>query len=226
MTQTASLKLDNYEDEDIFDVIAKLEKSFVVKFNKTAFAKAATFGDICDTIQSHINYKHKESCTKQQAFYKIRKAIDATLLIGEKQISIDSNLADLFPKKNRRQKINEFQSYLDFKSDILTYPGWLASALASGLVLSCIAFFFDWKIAISGIIFFILAAKIAENSGKDLTLQTVRQLTEKSVTENYMVVRRSKGTVNQNEILKTMVDAFSTNLGIDKEYLTREAKLG
>lgn len=226
MTEINNIKLDNCDDEDIIDIIIKLEKSFAIRFNKTAFAETATFGDICDVIQSHINYEHMEGCTKQQAFYKIRKAISAALLIDEKQIGIDSDLADLFPKKNRRRKINEFQNYSGFKTDILTYPDWLATTLAIGFFSSCFAFFFDWKIATSGIIFFILALKIAGHWGKDLTLQTVRQLTEKSVTEHYIAVRRSKGTVNQNEILETIVDAFSTNLGINKEHLTREAKLG
>ena len=44
------MKIENYYGEDIFDVIVKLEKSFEIKFSKTAFIRAKTFGDICDIL--------------------------------------------------------------------------------------------------------------------------------------------------------------------------------
>jgi acyl carrier protein len=44
------MKIENYYDEDIFDVIVKLEKSFQIKLSKTAFICAKTFGDIYDIL--------------------------------------------------------------------------------------------------------------------------------------------------------------------------------
>jgi hypothetical protein len=105
----------------------------------------------------------------------------------------------------------------------LTYPGWLALTFGIGFLLSLAAFFYDWKIALSGIVFFLAAIKIAEKLGKTLDFQTVRQLTEKLAREHYVYVRRTKGTFNKQELLQTIIDTFNNDLAIEKAYLTRDA---
>jgi hypothetical protein len=92
-----------------------------------------------------------------------------------------------------------------------------------GFLLSLAAFFYDWRIALSGIVFFLAAMKIAERLGKTLDFQTVRELTEKLSREHYINVRRTKGTVNKQETLQVIIDTFSNHLAIEKAYLTREA---
>ena len=83
-------KLDNYEDEDIFDVVLKLEKSFGLKFEKDAFYNVQTFGDLCDIFTNNLQGDNSDDCTTQQAFYKVRNAIAATQLIDAKSITIDT----------------------------------------------------------------------------------------------------------------------------------------
>jgi hypothetical protein len=224
MTILDDIKLDEYEDEDIFDIVVKLEKSFAIKFNKDAFLNVKTFGDLCDVIESYIKYDNKEDCTKQQAFYKIRKAISETQLIDKKLINLDTKLVDLFPRQNRRRQVKIFQRQLGINLKFLTYPGWLALTLIIGLIASFIAFFIDWKIAVAGIAFFAIALNIADKLGKDLAVETVKELTEKAAAEHYVDMRSSKLTVNKNEILDTIKDAFVSGLAIEKEYLTRDAK--
>jgi len=224
MTILDDIKLNEYEDEDIFDVVVKLERSFAIKFDKDAFINVKTFGDLCDVIESYIKYDNKEDCTKQQVFYKIRTAISETQLIDKRLINLDTKLVDLFPQHNRRRQVKIFQRQLGINLKFLTYPGWLALTLIVGLLASFIAFFFDWKIAVSGITFFAIAFNIADKLGKDLEFETVKELTEKAATEHYVAIRRSKLTVNRNEILDTIKEAFSVRLAIDKEQLTRDAK--
>jgi acyl carrier protein len=216
-------KLDDFEDEDIFDVVVKLEKSFGLKFDKDAFYHVKTFGDLCDVFEYHINYEHCDDCTKQQAFYRVRDAIATTLQITPDKIQLDTKLAALFPSHNRRQKAKEFKRAAGTDIKILTYPGWLALTFGIGFLLSLAAFFYDWRIALSGIVFFLAAMKIAERLGKTLDFQTVRELTEKLSREHYINVRRTKGTVNKQETLQVIIDTFSNDLAIEKAYLTREA---
>ena len=220
------IKLDEYESEDIFDVVAKLEKSFAIKFDKEAFIYVKTFGDLCDVIESYIKYDNKEDCTKQQSFYKIRTAISETQLIDKAIISLDTKLVDLFPRHNRRTQVKQFQKRLGVNLEFLIYPDWLSLTLIVGLLSSFIGFFFDWRIAVSGILFFMLALKIAGILGKDLKYDTVKQLTEKAASEHYINMRRSKHTVNRKEIMLTIVEAFSEGLAVNKEYLTRDSKFG
>jgi hypothetical protein len=224
MTLLDDIKLDEFEDEDIFDVIVKLEKSYAIKFDKDSFINVKTFGDLCDIIEINIKNDGKEDCTRQQAFYKIRSAISVTQLIDKRLINLDTKLIDLFPRHNRRKQVKKFQRELGVNLRFLTYPGWLALTLIVGLLASFIAFFFDWKIAVSGIVFFAVAFNAAEKLGKDLEFETVGELTNKAATEHYVAIRRSQLTVNKYEILDTIKDAFSAGLGIDKELLTRDAK--
>ena len=224
MTILDDIKLDEYESEDIFDIVVKLEKSFAIKFDKDAFLNVKTFGDMCDVIESYIKYDNKEDCTKQQAFYKIRTAISETQLIDKKAINLDTKLVDLFPRQNRRQQVKIFQRQLGAKLKFLTYPGWLALTLIIGLLASFMAFFIAWKIAVTGITFFAIALNIAEKLGKDLAVETVKELTEKAAAEHHVSMRSSKLTVNRNEILDTIKDAFVSGLAIEKKDLTRDAK--
>lgn len=224
MTLLDDIKLDEFEDEDIFDIVVKLEKSFAIKFDKDAFLNVKTFGDLCDVVENYIKCDNKEDCTKQQAFYKIRTAISEAQLIDKKVINPDTKLVDLFPRQNRRRQVKEFQRQLGVDLKFLTYPGWLALTLIIGLLASFIAFFFDWKIAVSGITFFVIALNVADKLGKDLALETVKELTEKAVAEHYVNMRSSKLTVNRNEILDTIKEVFINGLDIEKEQLTRDAK--
>jgi hypothetical protein len=219
-------KLNNYEDEDIFDVVVKLEKSFGLKFEKDAFYNVKTFGDMCDVFENHMIYDDRDDCTRQQAFYKIRDAIAATQYISRDEIKLDSKLEYLFPRHDRRRKAKAFRNYLATDINILTYPSWLSLTFIIGLLLSIVAFFYDWKIAVAGIVFFISAMKIADKLGKDLDLKTVRDLTDKLSKENYIDIRRQKGTINRREVRQTIVETFSKDLAIDIKYLTREEKFG
>ena len=216
-------KLDDYDDEDIFDVVVRLEKSFGLKFDKNAFYHVKTFGDLCDVFENHINYEHRDDCTKQQAFYRVREAIASTLQISRDNIQLDTKLSDLFPSHDRRQKARDFKRAVGTNIKILTYPNWLALTFGIGFLLSLIAFFFDWRFALSGILFFIMAIRVAEKLGKTLNVQTVRELTEKLSREHYADIRRIKGTYNKQETLQIIIDTFSNDLAIEKAYLPREA---
>ena len=218
-------KLDNYEDEDIFDVVLKLEKSFGLKFEKDTFYTVKTFGDLCDIITSKVQGDNSDDCTTQQAFYKVRNTIAATQLINKSSITPDTKLEDIFPIDDRRQKIKELQIELSIPFGILDIKSWLGWTIFIGIVASLITFFFKWQLAVSGLLFFIALGWTAYKFfAKEFELKTVRQLTEKLVRENYVDMRRSQGTINRQEILKVIIETFSNDLDIDKAYLTKNDK--
>ena len=153
MTEFNDIKLENIDPEDIQDILLRLEKSFGIKYSIDAFKEAKTFGDICDAIESHINLEHQNTCTIQQAFYKVRSAISRTLQIHERKIEFDTELERLFPRKNRRVDIKILQQELGIKLDILSMKDWLVWIIFLGLVVSIISVFLNWKIALLGIVF-------------------------------------------------------------------------
>ena len=226
MTTLNDFKLDNIDPEDFGDTLLKLEKSFGIKFADNSFKNAKTFGDICNIIESQINLTDKDDCTSQQAFYKIRKAIGLTQTFKERNIEPQTKLEDIFPRSNRRQNVKQFLQELGFSVDILTMKTWLAVTIFIGSVLSLIAFFFSWQIAVSGLTFFTLFTWTVSKFSKEFEIPTVGELTEKIARENYSLARRHKDTVNRKEIVKTIQDVFIADHLLDREHLTREANLG
>ena len=226
MTTLDDYKLDNIDPEDFGDTLLKLEKSFGTKFAYNSFKDAKTFGDLCNIIESQINLIDKNDCTTQQAFYKVRKAIGLTQNLDERNIELQTKLEDIFPRSNRRQNIKHFQQALGFSVDILSMKSWLVWTLAAGFVVSLITFFFSWQYAVASLAFFTLATWTARKFSKELDILTVKQLTEKISREHYSLARRQSGTMNRNEIVKTIQDVFIADQFIDREHLTKEASLG
>jgi hypothetical protein len=226
MTTLSNFKLDNIGPEDFGDTLLKLEKSFGAKFADNAFKDAKTFGDICNIIESQINLTDKNDCTTQQAFYKVRKAIALTQNLDERNIELQTNLEDIFPRSNRRQNVKYFQQALGFSVDILSMKTWLGWTLAAGFVVSLIAFFFSWQYAVAGLTFFALFNWTANKFSKELNISTVGDLTKRISREHYSLARRQSGTVNRKEIVKTIEDVFIADYSIDREHLTKEASLG
>jgi hypothetical protein len=60
----------------------------------------------------------------------------------------------------------------------------------------------------------------------ELNVSTVRELTEKISREHYSLARRQSGTVNRNEIVKTIQDVFMADHLLDREHLSKDATLG
>jgi hypothetical protein len=226
MTTLDDFKLDNIDPEDFGDTLLKLEKSFGVKFADNSMKDAKTFGDICDIIEIQLNHTDKDDCTTQQAFYKVRKAIGLTQNLEERNIELQTKLEDIFPRSNRRKNIKQFQQAIGFSVDILSMKSWLGWTLAAGFIVSLIAFYFSWQYAVAGLTFFTLATWTASKFSKELDISTVRELTEKISREHYLLSRRESGTMNRNEIVKTIQNVFIADHLIDREQLTREASLG
>jgi hypothetical protein len=91
----------------------------------------------------------------------------------------------------------------------------------TGTMLSSGAFFFSWRIALSGLTFFIFVLRIAEHFAKCLAVGTVRELVSKMTQEEYAKLRRNPNTVNPKEIAGIIIDTFCEELDLDKNALTR-----
>lgn len=221
-TLNDSIKLNNYDVEDIFDVVWKLENSFGLNFENDAFAHVKTFGDLCDVITNHFKMEDSDTCTSQQAFYKVRNAIASAQNIAVNSITTDTQLHDIFPRKHRKTMVKELQDELQIPLNILDIKSWLANTIIIGIIVSLLTFLFNWQLAIIGFLFFISANVIAHKYfANELKISTIRQLTEMLTKENYTNVRRVKNTVNKKEITKIIVDTFSNDLDIEKVHLTR-----
>ena len=144
----------------------------------------------------------------------------------ERTINPKTELEDIFPRSNRRQKVKLFQQALGFSVDILTMKDWLVMTIFVGFVVSVIAFCYSWHYAAIGLTFFTLLSWAASKFSKEFNVSTIGQLTKKISREHYSLARRDSGTINKNEIVKTIQEVFMADHSIDRIHLTEDASLG
>ena len=224
MSDTTTIELKNIDSEDIDDMLMKVEESFGFKFGKDELKNITTFGELCDIITNKVQGNNTNDCTTQQAFYKLRNAISTTLIIDKDSILLDTNMQELFPRRNRRQRFRKLQEELGFSLGLLDIKEWIGWTIFIGIILSIITFFFNWQIALIGLVFFIVVGWTTNKFfAKELYPITVGQLAEKLSRENYFKARRNSATVNRNEIAQKVKELFSKDLELEESALTRQA---
>ncbi len=218
-------QLNDIDHEEIEDLLKKIEVSFQIKFGVNELAHISTFGELCDYITHKIQLNHLENCTSQQAFYKLRNAIKATIQPDRKEITPELPLIEILPRKSRQLRLRKIEEQLGLKLEILQPPTWVVGTLSIISIASLAAFMFSWQLALSGLAFSIIGLKLAEMLGNELVLETLGQVAEKMTKEHYIKSRRNQTTVNKKEIEKVLTDWFNAEFDITNGNLTRNTKL-
>jgi hypothetical protein len=168
-----NIAFKHFPGDDLDDFVQRIEKSFDIKFEPFELTHVKTLNELRD----HLIIKMKDNlslgCTTQQAFYKLKVAIEQ--VTGISSISPKTMWADLLPVENRRRTINEVESILGFGLNILQPKTWIISLLTVTLLASLITLFFDWKFALLGLVASIAGFYIADYFGKELKFKTVRE---------------------------------------------------
>ncbi|WP_316843238.1 hypothetical protein [Pedobacter psychrodurus] len=218
-------KLENIDLEDIEHTIAKIITSLKITLPSDAFLEVKTFGDICEVFQKNIKYQHEESCTTQQAFYKIRNAIAISQKIDRKNISPGTRLDEIFPRIGRRKKIKKFQKELAIPVNFLTMKTWLVLSIIAGFLISLVAFFFNWKFALTGVLSCLIFNWIATKLQQEIELISIGNLAKKIARENYLQARRNQDTINKREITKVIQCNFIADHDLKPTDLYQDALL-
>lgn len=219
------VKMEDYSCEDVEDLLIKIENALNIKFRDNELTDIRTLGELCDHVVNKMEQEHKDDCTSQQAFYKLRQAISATLGVNSKNILPDAELTGILPRKNRRKNVSKIESALGFNLPVLRPPEFVTLSLALLLLISIVTIFFNAVAGITGIVFVIAAFKITDKYGKEIEAKTIREVVELMTREKYIHVRRFPNTYNRNEIERVVFDMFRHYLIIDKAELTRDVQL-
>jgi acyl carrier protein len=214
-------KLENIDIEDIEQVLQKVENTFEFRFANNELLNIKNFGELSDAIKNKIKLEHKENCTTQQAFNKLRKILISEFKFNE--ITPKTELSLIFPKKNRLKLIRKVENKLNFKLNITEPKRIYTNLLLLVLGMSILSFFYDYRIAIIGISIAFFGLWATNKLGKELNLENVGDLAKKMKRENYLKSRRNSKTVNINEIEEIIIDLFSIELILNKSELTRKA---
>jgi hypothetical protein len=216
--------LSNIDPEDVGDVLLKIERSFNIRFTDEDLTHIKTFGALCDLVVDKVKQVQSDSCTTQQAFYKLRNAINAKKPIEKCDLKPQSKLCELFPRDNRIEVVADLESEMGFHVNLLQPKRWIVYAF-TGLLMAAIALSFFNNIAgfiIAGIAItgLILAGKL----GKELKVKTLGDLAEKIAREHYLSCRRNASTVNRAEVAEKVKGLFADYLDVEPESLKKQAR--
>ena len=212
-------KFDNADLENIEDLIPSIEKMYKINFEENELAELANFDEFCEKIVAKINLENVDNCTTQQAFYKLRKSIMDLGIAEKNELHTETKLKEIFPRKNRRKIVKSLEKNIGFELNLINPPQIISISLFILILVSIVFLFINFKIAILGIITSILGFKLAYRFGKEIEMNSIRELVEKITTENYLNVRSDKNTINRKELKNVMTDWFADNLGIEKSEL-------
>lgn len=221
---TPEYLLEHVELQDISDALITIQESFQISFREDELAKVKVFEDLCNLVHEKIDLEDKNDCTSQQAYYKLNQALSYTFNLSELHLLPETLIEHIIPRKNRIKKVKMLEDMLDMKLFLLSPPTWLTFVLVVVFFLSLLAFFFDWKIAVSGIVFSVLGLRIANKMGKEIDIKTVGELTDNMVFYNYIKSRRDPNTVNRRELDNVIKSIFINEFLLAPSALNKEAR--
>ena len=212
-------KLDTYELENIEDSIPTIEEMYKFKFQDGEIENVKNIEEFCDLIITKIDFENIESCTTQQAFYKLRKSLIEEKIADKEKIKLETKIDQIFPRKNRIKLVKKVENNIGFKLNVLQAPKFISYTLVLIFIISFVSLFINFKIGILGIAISVLGFYLSNLFGKELEIETLKELVEKITSENYLKVRTQKNTVNKSELKKILTDWFVENSGIEKDKL-------
>ncbi|WP_183568031.1 hypothetical protein [Mucilaginibacter sp. SP1R1] len=221
---TQAINLNTVDPEDIGDVLVKIEKSFNICLDDTSFKDVKTFGKLCDIVVEKVKQTNSDSCTTQQAFYKIRNAVNSTISPPKDLIKPQTKLADIFPRDTRLQVIAEIEKEMGFKINLLQPKQGIVGAFLFVLLASLAGFFFQPVMAFIGLVVAAAGLMLAGKFGKELKVKTLGDLAEKVAKEHHIKCRRDAATINRAEIAQKIKELFTADLYLEPSVLTRDAK--
>ena len=221
---TQAFNLNNVDPEEMGDVLVKIERSFNIRLDDTSCKDVKTFGKLCDIVVEKVKQTNNDSCTTQQAFYKIRNAINSTISPPKELIKPQTKLADIFPRDTRLQVIAEIEREMGFKINLLQPKQGIVGTFIFVLAASAVGFFYQPIMAFIGALVAITGLMLAGKFGKELKVKTLGDLAEKVAREHYIKCRRDASTVNRNEVAQKVKELFTADLYLEPSVLTRDAK--
>jgi acyl carrier protein len=221
---TPVVNLSTIDPEDVGDVLLKIERSFNIRFTDQDLKHIKTFGALCDLVVEKVKQVQSDSCTTQQAFYKLRNAINAKKPIEKCDLKPQTKLCELFPRDNRIEVVADMEAEMGLHVNLLQPKRWIVYGFAT-LLLAAIALSFFNNIAglvLAGIA--ITGLILAGKFGKELKVKTLGDLAEKIAREHYLSCRRNASTVNRTEVAEKVKELFADYLHVEPTALRKEAR--
>jgi len=207
--ETREITFEDCAPDDLDQLIVDAEKSFGITFTEEDCSRMNTFESMASTIDGKLNLEHRDDCTLQQAFYKLRTAIVVATGVPQNTIRPGTTLDSLFPQRSRAKSFRRVESYLDLNLHVLTVPGWLSATTAISLILAVIVLFINAILSLLPFALTFVLLGILYPFCSRFWPVTVGDLTREMVFNHYIKSRRNSATYNRKELVSTLRDRFS-----------------
>ncbi len=218
------VNLNTIDPENIGDILAKIECSFNIRFENEDLNQVKTFGALCDLVVTKIKLAHADSCTPQQAFYKLRNAINAKKAVDRCDLKPTTKLCELFPRDTRIEVVADVEEEMGLHMNLLRPKQGIVWAFALSLLLFITVSFVFSTVGYIGMVASITGLILAGKFGKELKVKTLGDLAEKIAREHYLKCRRDAQTVNRAEVAEKVRELFAGHLHLEPSALKKQAR--
>ena len=223
---------------DAVEIVMEVEAAFDVRIPDDRACQIVTVGELYDLV---VELKGdtvlpQSVCLSAATFYKIRRAICASLGLNPKTIRPRVSLESTIPLKHRHAFWSKPQSTLDLKLPELARPLWivLLAAILTTAVSLWVALLVDrnWGSIRAELAFFamlaavgLLAAKIT--SAFEIRFRpefaTFRELSHLVLVRNYATLSKQFNASNSADVWDALKAIIVEQLGVKPEAVTKEA---
>ena len=224
LKNTPVVNLSNIDPEDVGDVLLKIERSFNIRFTDEDLTHIKTFGALCDLVVDKVKQVQSDSCTTQQAFYKLRNAINAKKPIEKCDLRPQTKLCELFPRDNRIEVVADLEEEMGLHMNLLRPKPGIVWAFVAALIVSVTVSLVYGVVGYIGTVISIAGLILAGKFGKELKVKTLGDLSEKIAREHYLKCRRDASTVNRGEVGEKVKELFADYLSLEPAALKKEAR--
>jgi len=225
MKHPEKIELINCDPEDIEVAMAVVQESFGIEYAPGAVENAKTFGAYCDVVEAAVGREHREGCTAQQGFYKLRMAMGKVLNRDAAAIKPATRMDELFPVRGRQGKVRELQQELGIGMGLLELRRSVGGALFGGYLIAFLGIFINWRYGLAGLAVCVIFNRVAWRIGNTFLYPTVGEVARLFAQNYYCRARRDGATVNRREIVPVIRGIFMRVLRVEPEALRRDAVL-
>lgn len=176
--------LNQIDPEDIGHIVKESGRAFGLQFEIYDLKGIKTFGQLCDIIQYKLKQQHTaESCTAQQAFYKLRNAITCTTGTERNAITTKTCLKDLLPREEALSIVASVEAELGLRRN-------------------------KEKQKVLSNLISLVKGKAVGKATSSLPVKTLGQLAEKISREHHSKCKRDLSGITRDEIATKLYALF------------------
>lgn len=220
---------------DTVELVMDVEKTFGVSLPDKECEKVNTVGDLQNLVWKYIQHRPKAHCASQQIFYRLRNLFADHFETGVREVTMNKDPNDIFPRFNRRQRYQHFSETSGLQLPALQLPKQLSFIVFAFAFVFIIGAFFlafilnefynypGWLYAmpVAGIFLTIFFESLMRPYKTIIPQKDIRAFTFKTLSLNNAALKNISRS-DANELVRMLI---AESAGADIEKVTVEKSI-